>query len=96
MKKTLLFSCLLTLSGCQLTNTVSEQAPEPTNEPLIASETDCDHHKSEERDTFGCEIANEGVIPVIHPVDDVEIPLTTAGEQAEPGSRRTTRATNPR
>ncbi|MDC8830656.1 LysM peptidoglycan-binding domain-containing protein [Alteromonas gilva] len=71
------------LTGCQLTDT-AEQAQPQIAENRADTRSTCEIAHTDINDQADCELANEGVIEVMHPTEEVEVEITPAEEAVEP------------
>ena len=67
------------LSGCQLTETTEQAETE-----LQDNRSTCEIAHTDINDQADCELANEGVIEVMHPTEEVEVDISPVEEAVEP------------
>ena len=67
------------LSGCQLTETTEQAETE-----LQDNRSTCEIAHTDINDQADCELANEGVIEVMHPTEEVEVDISPVEEAIEP------------
>ena len=67
------------LSGCQLTETTEQAETE-----LQDNRSTCEIAHTDISDQADCELANEGVIEVMHPTEEVEVDISPVEEAVEP------------
>lgn len=67
------------LAGCQLTG------PDHEDTELSDNRTTCEIAHTDINDQADCELANEGVIEVMHPSEEVEVDLDQTLDDVEPG-----------
>lgn len=73
------FLVVASLAGCQLTDTA-----ELANTELQDNRSTCEIAHTDINDQADCELANEGVIEVMHPTEEVEVEITPADEAVAP------------
>lgn len=66
------------LTGCQLTG------PDEAEPEVADNRTTCEIAHTNINDQADCELANEGVIEVMHPTEEVEVDIDPAQDPAEP------------
>ncbi len=66
------------LTGCQLTG------PDKAEPEVADNRTTCEIAHTNINDQADCELANEGVIEVMHPTEEVEVDIDPAQDPAEP------------
>ena len=66
------------LTGCQLTG------PDEAEPEIADNRTTCEIAHTNINDQADCELANEGVIEVMHPTEEVEVDIDPAQDPAEP------------
>ena len=67
------------LSGCQLTETTEQAESE-----LQDNRSTCEIAHTDINDQADCELANEGVIEVMHPTEEVEVDISPVEKAVEP------------